>query len=210
MGGGADAYAGFAAAATNEWYNACSAQGVNVYPYADTYNATKCNGENHNLSGDGVQRLVLGRSAWPLRHERQRLGMGRLVLGRHRRERRVPRPWRIFYLEAGPSEMWRRFGRRARAWSRRRRADNHAQHDRERYRIPLLPVTERCLYGNPGTPRCTWYSASDVVTKRVWWSAPPNDTFVVPPLKPWVSSPTSAPSAVSTVTLPPLLPPVVR
>jgi len=60
MGGGADAYSGFATATTNEWYNACSAQGVNVYPYADTYNASKCNGENQNAAATVSSITCLG------------------------------------------------------------------------------------------------------------------------------------------------------
>ncbi len=30
--------------AVDEWYNACSGQGVNVYPYGDQYNPLRCNG----------------------------------------------------------------------------------------------------------------------------------------------------------------------
>lgn len=60
MGGGADVFGGFAVAAQNEWYNACSAQGVNVYPYSDVYSAMKCNGENKLTAALAYSATCLG------------------------------------------------------------------------------------------------------------------------------------------------------
>jgi formylglycine-generating enzyme required for sulfatase activity len=45
MGGGATPIGSYVTAAQDEWYNACSAQGVNVYPYGASYNPTKCRGD---------------------------------------------------------------------------------------------------------------------------------------------------------------------
>jgi hypothetical protein len=44
IGGGSAAPANFKNASTDQWFNACSAQGENLYPYGVTYNASDCNG----------------------------------------------------------------------------------------------------------------------------------------------------------------------
>lgn len=49
IGGGANAYSDFADATRDQWYNACSSGGQDVYPYGDTYNAQACNGEDKGV-----------------------------------------------------------------------------------------------------------------------------------------------------------------
>ncbi|AGP39760.1 formylglycine-generating enzyme family protein [Sorangium cellulosum] len=44
IGGGENATAEFDVATRSEWYNACSGQGVNDYPYSDTYESNRCVG----------------------------------------------------------------------------------------------------------------------------------------------------------------------
>jgi len=44
IAGGANAYGNYASAVTSQWYNACSAQGTNLYPYGPSYSASACNG----------------------------------------------------------------------------------------------------------------------------------------------------------------------
>jgi hypothetical protein len=42
IGGGANSSADFATPTRSEWFNACSGQGVNEYPYSDVYDPTSC------------------------------------------------------------------------------------------------------------------------------------------------------------------------
>ena len=45
IGGGANAKGDYANASKSQWFNACSANGANDYPYGDTYQEQKCNGD---------------------------------------------------------------------------------------------------------------------------------------------------------------------
>lgn len=45
IGGGSSDPADFTDSSENEWFNACTAQGVSTYPYGNGYNALLCNGE---------------------------------------------------------------------------------------------------------------------------------------------------------------------
>jgi Sulfatase-modifying factor enzyme 1 len=51
IGGGSIAQASFADFAQDQWYNACTAGGVNVYPYGSTYNPTACWGADFDPEG---------------------------------------------------------------------------------------------------------------------------------------------------------------
>ncbi|WP_437567996.1 formylglycine-generating enzyme family protein [Sorangium sp. So ce542] len=53
IGGGENATAEFDVATRSEWYNACSGQGVNDYPYGDTYESNRCVGAE---STTGISR----------------------------------------------------------------------------------------------------------------------------------------------------------
>ena len=44
IGGGANPFSSHADASESQWYNACSAQGNNTYPYGNAYAADSCNG----------------------------------------------------------------------------------------------------------------------------------------------------------------------
>ncbi|MCC6553535.1 MAG: SUMF1/EgtB/PvdO family nonheme iron enzyme [Polyangiaceae bacterium] len=44
IGGGSNDPGAYADPASSEWFNACTAQGVNDYPYGDAYEASLCNG----------------------------------------------------------------------------------------------------------------------------------------------------------------------
>lgn len=44
IGGGASPYASYADASANQWFNGCSAQGNNAWPYGNGYDADSCNG----------------------------------------------------------------------------------------------------------------------------------------------------------------------
>jgi hypothetical protein len=46
VGGGPNATGDFDDASQSEWFNACTAQGTNAYPYGDVYDANACNGED--------------------------------------------------------------------------------------------------------------------------------------------------------------------
>lgn len=48
IGGGESAYSKYADANVNQWYRACSASGVNAYPYGPTYQPTYCATEDHS------------------------------------------------------------------------------------------------------------------------------------------------------------------
>ena len=67
IGGGAIGYGDIANAALSQWYNACSSNGANAYPYGDTYDGQTCNGGNSGLlttasvgTLDGCQSSVAG------------------------------------------------------------------------------------------------------------------------------------------------------
>ncbi len=47
IGGGANAYANWASANHSQWFNACSAQGNNTYPYGNTYDTQQCYGADY-------------------------------------------------------------------------------------------------------------------------------------------------------------------
>ena len=44
IGGGPNGYSDYANASLSQWYNACSSNGVNDYPYGDSYDGDACNG----------------------------------------------------------------------------------------------------------------------------------------------------------------------
>jgi hypothetical protein len=54
FGGGATAYADFDDPSQSQWMNACTANGTNVYPYGQSYQAATCNGADFG-EGDTVQ-----------------------------------------------------------------------------------------------------------------------------------------------------------
>ncbi len=47
IGGGASGYADVRNASSSQWYNACSSNGADTYPYGNTYSATTCNGYDY-------------------------------------------------------------------------------------------------------------------------------------------------------------------
>jgi sulfatase modifying factor 1 len=51
IGGGAAGFDDFDDASRDQWYNACSAGGVNTYPYGDQYDEQACNGYDNAQSG---------------------------------------------------------------------------------------------------------------------------------------------------------------
>ncbi len=50
VSGGANTNTDFADATKSEWYNACTAQGANDYPYGSAYSSTKCRGVDQSLA----------------------------------------------------------------------------------------------------------------------------------------------------------------
>jgi len=54
IGGGASDYGGIADATTSQWFNTCSAQGANTYPYGNTYEPQTCNGGDLLPTGDVI------------------------------------------------------------------------------------------------------------------------------------------------------------
>ena len=53
-GGAANAFEDYQNPDLSEWLNACSDHGTNVYPYGNTYDPTKCVGDDYDgVSGDG-------------------------------------------------------------------------------------------------------------------------------------------------------------
>jgi formylglycine-generating enzyme len=67
IGGGSSPLNAWSDASQNEWYNACSSNGQNTYPYGSTYDADKCDGYDHGLhtsvpttSMSGCQSSVSG------------------------------------------------------------------------------------------------------------------------------------------------------
>jgi formylglycine-generating enzyme required for sulfatase activity len=54
IGGGSYDFAKFADASLSQWYNACSAKGVNKFPYGNTYDATSCNGAQNGKNATVV------------------------------------------------------------------------------------------------------------------------------------------------------------
>jgi formylglycine-generating enzyme required for sulfatase activity len=44
IGGGANAFADYTNASASQWYNVCTSNGQNDYPYGDTYAGSTCNG----------------------------------------------------------------------------------------------------------------------------------------------------------------------
>jgi formylglycine-generating enzyme required for sulfatase activity len=47
--GGSNPFSDYAMASESQWYNACSAQGVSLYPYGGTYGPSTCNGFDFGL-----------------------------------------------------------------------------------------------------------------------------------------------------------------
>jgi formylglycine-generating enzyme len=54
IGGGTNGYTDYANASLSQWYNACSANGQNEYPFGSTYSGKTCNG-NDNGVGSTVE-----------------------------------------------------------------------------------------------------------------------------------------------------------
>jgi sulfatase modifying factor 1 len=54
IGGGATVYAEVGDPAKDQWYNACSNAGANLYPYGATYDKAACNGEDTVGSTEAV------------------------------------------------------------------------------------------------------------------------------------------------------------
>ena len=53
IGGGTNLYADYANASLSQWYNACSSNGANTYPYVGTYQAAACNGTGSTTTAVG-------------------------------------------------------------------------------------------------------------------------------------------------------------
>jgi hypothetical protein len=67
IGGGPSGYDDIASAALSQWFNACSSNGANAYPYGSAYDGQKCNGGEKGMAGtasagtlDGCQSSVAG------------------------------------------------------------------------------------------------------------------------------------------------------
>ncbi|MBI5535604.1 MAG: SUMF1/EgtB/PvdO family nonheme iron enzyme [Deltaproteobacteria bacterium] len=58
IGGGSNGYDDYADATKSEWFNACSSNDVNDYPYGDTYDGQKCNGSDKSSSTVPVGSLT--------------------------------------------------------------------------------------------------------------------------------------------------------
>jgi len=54
IGGGTNAYADVANASLSQWYNACSSNGANTYPYGSLYVAATCNGAGTTTTAVGI------------------------------------------------------------------------------------------------------------------------------------------------------------
>jgi len=54
IGGGSASITNAAVAMSDQWYNACSAQGAQAYPYGDTYSPLTCNGVGQGDGGLGM------------------------------------------------------------------------------------------------------------------------------------------------------------
>jgi formylglycine-generating enzyme required for sulfatase activity len=52
IGGGSNLTTDYAKRDASEWYNACSAEGVNIYPYGGSYNGQACNGADYTPIAD--------------------------------------------------------------------------------------------------------------------------------------------------------------
>jgi formylglycine-generating enzyme len=60
IGGGSNAYEDYANAAKSQWYDACSSNGVNLYPYSNSYSLTACNGNDYWSPSPEVNPLPVG------------------------------------------------------------------------------------------------------------------------------------------------------
>jgi len=123
IGGGTNAVGDYADATKSEWFNACSAQGSNVYPYSDTYNPVACNGLdawNTDASAPAVRPVVSNNGSdrpWTLRRglpghlwdERQRSGVGGFVRCSRGRRRRLPSPRGIVRFHAAAASVRSQF-----------------------------------------------------------------------------------------------------
>jgi formylglycine-generating enzyme len=49
VGGGSNGYEDLSNVSLSQWYNACTSNGANVYPYGDTYDAQTCNGSDKGV-----------------------------------------------------------------------------------------------------------------------------------------------------------------
>ena len=54
VGGGRGTFDDAANAELDQWYNACSSNGANDYPYGDTYGPQTCNGKEAEVTGCGI------------------------------------------------------------------------------------------------------------------------------------------------------------
>jgi len=59
IGGGTNAYTDYASATLSEWYNACSSNGANAYPYVGAYQPTTCNGDDFGASASAYTTTVV-------------------------------------------------------------------------------------------------------------------------------------------------------
>jgi hypothetical protein len=83
MGGGPITVQNANDASQDEWYNACSEGGVQLYPYGNTYQPTACNGLSSSVGPSNVSAYRLHRQA----HARLQFERPRAVHGCQQRGR---------------------------------------------------------------------------------------------------------------------------